>query len=315
MMSLQESTGLPWWATIAVTTIGLRTLTSPFLIANLRQAAKYKTLQPKLTKLQERMSLARNKDIQAELALEYKEFVMKHVQPVKRLALGLAQAPIFIVMFLTLRHMADAVPALQTGGTAWFVDLTLADPYCRLPLVIAGTLLLTMKVGSADVSTPSQKYIMGGMVGVMLPFMASFPSALCVYWTTSNLFGLGFSSLARLGAFRRAFGLEAEVQKTAAFVASDMASGRPRRAEEIILEKAERAASDPAPVVFARPRQATKSSANDKRDVVQDAEVVSEATAVPVAPKVEGRPAHAKVPVKSVHKGKKASKGMKKRKR
>jgi len=38
------------------------------------------------------------------------------------------------------------VDALKTGGTLWFPDLTAADPYFILPVLCAGTMLLTIEV-------------------------------------------------------------------------------------------------------------------------------------------------------------------------
>ena len=48
------SCGLPWWATIAVTTITLRTvLTLPLMAYSFNNAAKLQLLRPKLKELQE----------------------------------------------------------------------------------------------------------------------------------------------------------------------------------------------------------------------------------------------------------------------
>ena len=38
------------------------------------------------------------------------------------------------------------VEALKTGGTLWFPDLSAADPYFILPVLCAGTMLLTIEV-------------------------------------------------------------------------------------------------------------------------------------------------------------------------
>lgn len=60
---------------------------------------------------------------------------------------SLAQAPIFLSMFLGLKKMtALPVESMQTGGMLWFQDLTVADPYYLLPVIITGTLYLIIEV-------------------------------------------------------------------------------------------------------------------------------------------------------------------------
>lgn len=60
------------------------------------------------------------------------------------------QAPIFISFFIALRKMAYApVPSMQTGGLWWFTDLTAADPYYVLPLVVTGTMFAILEVQPA----------------------------------------------------------------------------------------------------------------------------------------------------------------------
>lgn len=37
-------------------------------------------------------------------------------------------------------------PGLSTGGTMWFTDLTIADPYYILPLISAGTMAVVSRL-------------------------------------------------------------------------------------------------------------------------------------------------------------------------
>lgn len=66
---------------------------------------------------------------------------------VQALISPLIQLPLFISFFLALRKMSFLpVEALKTGGTLWFPDLSAADPYFILPILCAGTMLLTIEV-------------------------------------------------------------------------------------------------------------------------------------------------------------------------
>lgn len=61
----------------------------------------------------------------------------------------LLQAPIFISFFFGLRKMANLpVESMREGGLWWFTDLTIADPYCLLPLITSVTLWITMEVSA-----------------------------------------------------------------------------------------------------------------------------------------------------------------------
>jgi len=55
--TVHSSCGLPWWATIAVTTIALRTvLTLPLMAYSFNNTAKLQLLRPKLKELQKELT-------------------------------------------------------------------------------------------------------------------------------------------------------------------------------------------------------------------------------------------------------------------
>ena len=63
--------------------------------------------------------------------------------------IGLLQIPIFFAMFRTLQKCSQfPVPGWETGGTAWFTDLTAIDPYFILPAVSGLTTAVTIWVYS-----------------------------------------------------------------------------------------------------------------------------------------------------------------------
>jgi len=50
-------------------------------------------------------------------------------------------------VFVGLRQMCNLpVESLKTGGTAWFTDLTVADPYYALPLMTSAFLYGVIEV-------------------------------------------------------------------------------------------------------------------------------------------------------------------------
>ena len=65
--------------------------------------------------------------------------------PVKSFVPMLAQAPLFISFFLAIQRMA-VLPSFETGGTAWFTNLAIADPMYIMPLLSGATFLATVEV-------------------------------------------------------------------------------------------------------------------------------------------------------------------------
>jgi YidC/Oxa1 family membrane protein insertase len=78
------------------------------------------------------------------------EFMRREgVNPMKAMLGVVAQAPIFMLFYFTLREMAEkGFDGLSTGGTLWFTNLTIPDPYYILPVLTASAFILTIEVCS-----------------------------------------------------------------------------------------------------------------------------------------------------------------------
>ncbi|KAJ3014330.1 UNVERIFIED_CONTAM: Mitochondrial inner membrane protein oxa1l [Siphonaria sp. JEL0065] len=195
------TTGLPWWATIAISTIFLRLALFPFVLKAQRVGAKMNNLKPILQPLQEEMKAlggfkadpAKRAIVAQKLQAAYKA---GDVNPFGGLW-GVAQMPVFISMFFGLRGMAELpVPGFTTGGFLWFNDLSMMDPTYILPVVANGTMLVVMEYGMEmqQSGNPAQAAMMKKVFRFMLIgsmfFMAQMPAAVFVYWVTSNFLTL-----------------------------------------------------------------------------------------------------------------------------
>ncbi|KAJ3074796.1 Mitochondrial inner membrane protein oxa1l [Podochytrium sp. JEL0797] len=195
------STGMPWWAAIAICTVFLRLALFPLVIKAQRTTAQMANLKPLLAPLQaeievQKKSGDRTKQMAAITKLQavYKE---AGVNPFGGLW-GIVQMPVFVSMFFGLRGMAELpVPGLATGGMLWFQDLTVMDPTYVLPLVASATMLVVMEAGmeaGAATANPAQAGTMKTVFRVMLigfiPMTAMMPAAVFVYWVTSNFLTL-----------------------------------------------------------------------------------------------------------------------------
>lgn len=197
---LHISCDLPWWGAIVVSTICLRLVLTPLVIIAQRNAAKMHEAMPKMQAIQLKMTEARQMGNATETARYSQELVKlmssEKVNPLKNMIVPLAQAPIFLSYFIGIRRMVNApVESMQTGGFLWISDLTVPDPYYLLPLFTCSTLFLTIHLGVDGMNLNMAnghiiKYLLRGIPVVLFPFIMNFPSALVVYWSTSNLISL-----------------------------------------------------------------------------------------------------------------------------
>ncbi|KAF9149583.1 Mitochondrial inner membrane protein oxa1l [Linnemannia schmuckeri] len=235
------STGLPWWATIAATTIMIRTALVPFIVKLQGNTARLHNVKPQLERLTENMKLAKETNDTAALArfsAQTQELFAKNdCNPLKSLMLPLLQAPVMISFYLALRDMANLpVPQFKEGGISWFTDLTVADPTYVLPVASSLGFLAIMELGSeaGGVAQPkAMKNVMRVMAVAMVPLTMNFPSvslllndlsqesgdvagilwkfsgakAIFVYWLTSNVFTAGQILFFKTPAVRKFFNI------------------------------------------------------------------------------------------------------------
>uniref|UniRef100_A0A8C8VI70 OXA1L mitochondrial inner membrane protein n=1 Tax=Pelusios castaneus TaxID=367368 RepID=A0A8C8VI70_9SAUR len=203
--------GLPWWGAIIAGTVMARILVLPVIVQAQREAAKLNNHLPEITRMSVRMNEARlqgNHFEYAHLASDLSLYQKAHgIHPLRSFIMPVVQAPIFISFFMALRDMAALpVPSMQSGGLAWFVDLTSADPYYALPLIVTTSMWLILEVGAEsgvdNANLKTLKTVFRVIPIVILPLTISFPTAIFTYWLTSNLFSLAQVGVLRVPAIR-----------------------------------------------------------------------------------------------------------------
>lgn len=183
-----------------------------------RNAAKMNNNMPQMQVLQLKMTEARqtgNAIDSARYGQEMVEFMKKKdVNPLKNMLVPLAQAPLFISFFMSLRGMANTpVDSLHTGGLFWFVDLTVPDQYFLLPIITSATMYLTIEIGTDSARLNSQnlqtmKYVLRAMPIIVFPFIMNFPGAILCYWGCSNVISLIQVGVLRIPKVRKFFNIE-----------------------------------------------------------------------------------------------------------
>ncbi|EYC24610.1 hypothetical protein Y032_0013g2003 [Ancylostoma ceylanicum] len=209
---------IPWWATIVSATVALRLALIIVPIMSQRLVAKQSQYKKELDDFRTRLEDARkegNNLLQQQIFLEQRDFLKsKDIRLGRQFFILLANGGVFATQFFAIRKMVDVnYPGLSTGGTAWFTDLTVADPYYALPLISAVTMGLVTRVGiemgtSADQMTPMMRLGMQYALPVVIFAVSSqFATGLCVYWCASNLISLIYAGAFRTQAIRKLFNI------------------------------------------------------------------------------------------------------------
>nr|VZI38909.1 unnamed protein product [Spirometra erinaceieuropaei] len=211
--TLHVNLGFPWWLAIASTTLVIRLCLFPLIIDQRRKLASYTNAMPKIMVLQDRMTKARIASDYIEMMRisQQMQELMKteDINPLRSMRLMVVQVPIFLSVFTGLRAMASLpVASMQTGGLAWFTDLTLCDPFYLLPLYSMTSIFLMFEFG-ADVSsqnmTPTIKMIMRAFPVVGFFMIMHMPSAVVWYWSISNTISIAQALILRYKPVRTYF--------------------------------------------------------------------------------------------------------------
>ncbi|GAA6053261.1 hypothetical protein JCM3770_002683 [Rhodotorula araucariae] len=201
--------GLQWCLLIPAVTLFLRLVLFPFQVRAQSNAARLAIIQPDMLKGMNKLKEAKARnDFHAMQAaqMETQALMKKHdVNPLRNLVFPLAQAAVFMCMFFALRGLGGAgLASLQTEGFGWVPDLTQPDPYYLLPVTSTALTLATLETGVDSTTqvqtstTKNMKMIFRVMLVGALPFIAYFPAALLLYWTTNNFLSLVQSQLLKV---------------------------------------------------------------------------------------------------------------------
>ncbi|XP_025049324.1 mitochondrial inner membrane protein OXA1L-like [Alligator sinensis] len=209
--SLHVHLGLPWWGAIVAGTVVVRCLVFPLIVKGQREAVKINNHMPQITRLTNVMNEARCSGNQFEFNRAYMTLMTyrkdNNINPMYGFVPAFVQAPVFISFFIALREMTDLpVPSMQSGGLAWFPDLTIADPFYILPLVATGSAMTVMQLATeGDMNNPNLKLmtrVFSVVPLIILPFTFKLSTAVFTYWLTSNTLSLVQVGLLRLPVVR-----------------------------------------------------------------------------------------------------------------
>lgn len=241
LISFHDYTGLPWWATVVIYTIGLRVVTFPIAIYTQK-------VRGRIHSILENEMPALNEELKKEMAIAIKKFNWSdkesfhryhrsykkqynklierdNCHPFKTTMLFWFQIPIWVCHSMGIRNIINMRPdpnsvraailctQLSVGGFLWVPNLIEADASYILPVVWCITNLINIELGVLERNNPSSK-AMNFMTGVfrvimvaVLPIAASVPSCLSLYWCTSSLCALAQNLILMSPTVKRTFGI------------------------------------------------------------------------------------------------------------
>ena len=173
----------------------IRLIAFPFTKKTAMQSELMKKAQPELTKIQNKY---KDKQDQESLMRQSQEMMMVYkkynISPMSGCLFSMIQLPLFIAFFEAVQR----TPAIFEGkflglqlGTTPMVGFTTASiiGYIVLMLLIGATTYFSFKLNATGNTLDPSMAMMPTMMVVMIIFTALFmPSALGIYWVTTNLF-------------------------------------------------------------------------------------------------------------------------------
>jgi YidC/Oxa1 family membrane protein insertase len=191
-----STVGLSWaWSIVAVTIL-VRICLVPLAVRQIHSMQSLQAHAPEMKAIQQKYKGDRQRQSE-ELQKFYKE---NNINPAASCLPMLAQFPIFIALYFTLRRYTRGVTPEIHGTWLGVVHL---DP--KATEHWSGYLLLAIYAGSQIASTyfmgttmdKTQRTIMMFLPLVFLTVVSRFPTGLTLYWMTTNLWTVGQGLITR----------------------------------------------------------------------------------------------------------------------
>src|SRR2546423_2908828 len=170
--------GLPWAWSIVALTILVRIVLVPLTVRQIHSMQSLQAHAPELKSIQQKYKGDRTK-LNEELMKFYKE---NHINPAASCLPLLAQFPVFIALYLTLKHFSHhingswppVVPGISAKGTAPWAA------YILLALYAGSQVASTYFMGTTMDKT--QRNLMMVLPLLFITVVSRFPVGLILYW-------------------------------------------------------------------------------------------------------------------------------------
>ena len=171
-----------WGWSIVLVTVILKLLFYKLSAAGYRSMANMRRVQPRLVALKERYQ-----DDRAQLNKAMMDIYKREkINPLGGCFPILIQIPVFISLYWVL---LESVELRQADFVLWINDLSVADPFFVLPLLMGITMFVQQKLNPAPMD-PIQAKVMQILPIIFTIFFAFFPAGLVLYWVANNILSI-----------------------------------------------------------------------------------------------------------------------------
>ncbi len=171
-----------WGWSIVLVTIFLKLLFYKLSAKGYRSMANMRRVQPRLLAIKERYQDDRTQLNKAMMDIYKRE----KINPLGGCFPILVQIPVFISLYWVL---LESVELRQADFILWINDLSIADPFFVLPLLMGVTMFVQQKLNPAPMD-PIQAKVMSILPIVFTIFFAFFPAGLVLYWVANNILSI-----------------------------------------------------------------------------------------------------------------------------
>jgi YidC/Oxa1 family membrane protein insertase len=182
VMSLFNDWVHNWGVAIILLTILIKLVFFPLSAASYRSMAKMRVVAPKLEKIKQQYGDDREQLNRAMMEL----YKTEKINPLGGCLPVLIQIPVFIALYWAILSSVEMRYAPFFG---WITDLSTADPYYILPLIMGISMIVQMRLNPTP-PDPLQAKIMQIMPIAFSIIFFFFPAGLVLYSIVNNLLSI-----------------------------------------------------------------------------------------------------------------------------
>ncbi|HSI80622.1 MAG TPA: YidC/Oxa1 family membrane protein insertase [Solirubrobacterales bacterium] len=191
LLYLHDDVGFGWGMAIVGLTFITRILILPLSIKQIRSMRHLQAHAPEMKALQERYKDDKER-LQREMMKFYRE---NQVNPLASCWPLLLQMPVFLSLFYLLRGDEFSNDVAADPPVGWLFIDNLTESASGAELLILIVLFIGTQIGATLVMTSrinrQQQMLMMLLPLIIVPFIATFPAGLALYWITTNVWTLG----------------------------------------------------------------------------------------------------------------------------
>lgn len=220
-----DITGLPWWASIILSTVVLRSVvTLPLTVYQYKIMGRLEKISKEFPDIIEELKREtamgiqkfkwNEKQAKQIFAITAKEqwnklVIRENCHPAKTAITIWVQIPLWIIQSVAIRNLVQGLPdptslqaqltltELMIGGFGWIPNLTVPDSSWILPITLGVINLMVIQIqvsirkdGPGGRMRKIATNAFRGFSILMIPIAAMVPSCLCLYWVSSSTYGL-----------------------------------------------------------------------------------------------------------------------------